>query len=78
MQRELLLLREMRDAAVAIREVGADRSSEQLEADTLRRSALMLTDGTPVMTPEARSRRRDPFDDPLLGQTIRGSCTFHA
>lgn len=41
MRRELLLLREMRDAAVAIREVADNRSSEQLEADTLRRSALL-------------------------------------
>lgn len=41
MRRELLLLREMRDAAVAIRELVGDRSAEQVEADTLRRSALL-------------------------------------
>jgi uncharacterized protein with HEPN domain len=41
MRRELLLLREMRDAAVAIRELAGDRSAEQVEADTLRRSALL-------------------------------------
>ena len=41
MRRELLLLREMRDAAVVIRELVGDRSSEQVEADTLRRSALL-------------------------------------
>lgn len=31
----------MRDAAVAIRELVGDRSAEQVEADTLRRSALL-------------------------------------
>jgi uncharacterized protein with HEPN domain len=41
MRRELLLLREMRDAATAIRDLVADRSAEQVEADTLRRSALL-------------------------------------
>jgi uncharacterized protein with HEPN domain len=41
MRREFLLLREMCDAAVAIREVVGDRSPEQVEADTLRRSALL-------------------------------------
>ncbi len=41
MRRELLLLREMRDAAVAIRELVGDRSAEQVEADRLRRSALL-------------------------------------
>lgn len=41
MRRELLLLREMRDAAVAIRELVGDRSAEQVDADDLRRSALL-------------------------------------
>lgn len=41
MRRELLLLREMRDAAVAIRELVGDRSAEQVDADSLRRSALL-------------------------------------
>jgi len=41
MRRELLLLREMRDAATAIIDLVADRSAEQIEADTLRRSALL-------------------------------------
>jgi uncharacterized protein with HEPN domain len=40
-RRELLLLREMRDAAVAIRELVGDRSAEQVEVNTLRRSALL-------------------------------------
>ena len=41
MQRELLLLREMRDAATAIRELVDGRSSEQVGADGIRRSALL-------------------------------------
>ena len=41
MRRELLLVREMRDAAVAIRELVGDRSAEQVDADNLRRSALL-------------------------------------
>lgn len=41
MRRELLLLREMRDAAVAIRELVGDRSAGQIEADPIRRSALL-------------------------------------
>ena len=41
MQRELLLLREMRDAAVSIRDLIGGRSAEQVEADGLRRSALL-------------------------------------
>lgn len=41
MRRELLLLREMRDAALAIRELVGDRSVEQVEADAMRRSALL-------------------------------------
>lgn len=41
MRRELLLLREMRDAAVAIRELVGDRSTGQVDADALRRSALL-------------------------------------
>lgn len=41
MRRELLLLREMRDAAQTIRDLVGDRSAEQLEQDTLRRSALL-------------------------------------
>jgi hypothetical protein len=35
MQRELLLLREMRDAAVSIRDLISGRSAEQVEADEL-------------------------------------------
>lgn len=41
MRRELLLLREMRDAAVAIRALVGDRSAGQVEADSMRRSALL-------------------------------------
>lgn len=41
MRRELLLLREMRDAAVAIRELVNDRSADQIDTDPLRRSALL-------------------------------------
>lgn len=41
MRRELLLLREMRDAAVAIRELVGERSTSQVEVDTMRRSALL-------------------------------------
>ncbi|MDN5790279.1 MAG: hypothetical protein L0H25_05345 [Micrococcales bacterium] len=41
MRRELLLLREMRDAATAIRDLVGDRSIEQVAADTIRRSALL-------------------------------------
>lgn len=41
MRRELLLLREMRDAAVAIRDLVAGRSAEEIDADVLRRSALL-------------------------------------
>lgn len=41
MQRELLLLREMRDAAVAIQDLVGDWSAEQVEADQLRRPALL-------------------------------------
>lgn len=41
MRREFLLLREMRDAAVAIRELAGDRSAEQVDADNGRRSALL-------------------------------------
>ena len=41
MRRELLLLRDMRDAAVAIRDLVGDRTAEQVEADPLRRAALL-------------------------------------
>jgi uncharacterized protein with HEPN domain len=41
MRRELLLLREMRDAAATIRDLVGERSAEQVEADALRRSALL-------------------------------------
>ncbi len=41
MRRELLVLREMRDAAVAIRDLVGGRSAEEVEADALRRSALL-------------------------------------
>jgi uncharacterized protein with HEPN domain len=41
MQRELLLLREMRDAAVAIRALVGDRTAEEVDAEALRRSALL-------------------------------------
>lgn len=40
MQRELLLLREMRDAAVSIRALVGDRTAEEVDAEALRRSAL--------------------------------------
>lgn len=41
MQRELLLLREMRDAAVVIRDLAGDRTAEDIDAEELRRSALL-------------------------------------
>jgi uncharacterized protein with HEPN domain len=41
MQRELLLLREMRDAALAIRALVGDRTAEEVDAEALRRSALL-------------------------------------
>lgn len=41
MRRELLLLREMRDAALTILDLVGDRSAEQIGEDTLRRSALL-------------------------------------
>jgi uncharacterized protein with HEPN domain len=41
MQRELLLLREMRDAALAIRALVGDRTAEEVDAEPLRRSALL-------------------------------------
>lgn len=41
MRRELLLLREMRDAAAAIHDLVGDRTAEEIEAETLRRSALL-------------------------------------
>lgn len=41
MPRELLLLREMRDAAVAIRDLVGDLSADVIEADPMRRSALL-------------------------------------
>lgn len=41
MRRDLLLLREMRDAAVAIRDLVGGQTAEDVEADVLRRSALL-------------------------------------
>lgn len=41
MRRELLLLREMRDAVVVIVDLVAGRSAAEIETDTLRRSALL-------------------------------------
>lgn len=41
MRREILLLREMRDAALAIREFVGERSVEQIEGDGMRRSAIL-------------------------------------
>lgn len=41
MRRELLLLREMRDAADAVRDVIRDLPVQQLETDSLRRAALL-------------------------------------
>lgn len=41
MRRELLLLREMRDAASEIRKLVGERSADQVEADRIRRSALL-------------------------------------
>ncbi len=41
MRREFLLLREMRDAAVAIRDLLGDRDTVQVEADLMRRSAFL-------------------------------------
>lgn len=41
MRRELLLLREMRDAAVAARDIVGTRAVEEVASDALRRSALL-------------------------------------
>jgi uncharacterized protein with HEPN domain len=41
MRRELLLLREMRDAALAIRDLVGERAPEEVESDSMRRSALL-------------------------------------
>ena len=41
MRRELLLLREMRDAAVTIRDLIGNRTAEEIDADPVRRSALL-------------------------------------
>jgi len=41
MRRELLLLRQMCDAAVATRDLVGDRSAEEVEAETLRSSSLL-------------------------------------
>jgi len=41
MRRELLLLREMCDAATAIRELVSGDDADQIEQDALRRSALL-------------------------------------
>lgn len=56
MRRELLLLREMRDAALAIRELVAGRSTEQVEADDMRRR-----------DPRLHGMRRPPADDRAVG-----------
>jgi hypothetical protein len=45
MRREFLLLREMRDAAVAIRDLVGDRTAEEVEAEPLRRAALWWHQG---------------------------------
>jgi len=41
MRRDLLLLREMRDAAMAIRDLVGERTAEEIAADDLRRGALL-------------------------------------
>ena len=41
MRRDLLLLREMREAALAIRDLVGERSTEQVEDDSMRRSAIL-------------------------------------
>jgi uncharacterized protein with HEPN domain len=41
MRRDLLLLREMRDAALAIRDLIGDRTAAQVDDDAVRRSALL-------------------------------------
>lgn len=41
MRRELLLLREMRDAAEAIRDLVGGRSAAEVEADAMRQAALL-------------------------------------
>lgn len=41
MQRELLLLREMRDAASAIRSLVGERTAEKVEGDAMRRAAVL-------------------------------------
>lgn len=41
MRRELLLLREMRDAAVTICDLVGERGAEEIEREPLRRSALL-------------------------------------
>lgn len=41
MRRELLLLHEMRDAAVAVRDLVDGRTAAEVEADPIRRAALL-------------------------------------
>lgn len=41
MRRELLLMREMRDAALAVRELVGRLSAGEIESDDMRRSALL-------------------------------------
>ena len=54
MRRELLLLRQMRDAAVAIRELVGDRSAEQIEADDLPQMIAQLEGAiTTLQKPES-------------------------
>lgn len=56
MRRELLLLREMRDAAMTIKDLVGDRSTEQVEADTIRRAAdsRAQVEHPPTLRPMAR------------------------
>lgn len=60
MRREFLLLREMRDAALAIQELVAGRSAEEIETDDMRRSALLwhftvLGEAASQVPPETKS-----------------------
>ncbi len=64
MQRELLLLREMRDAAAAIRDLIGERTAQSINADSMRRAAILwhftvLGEAASQIPSEIKARRDD-------------------